>query len=305
MISSQSRIEIKDLDFPDPFVLRVGSDIYAYATNANGCNVQLLHSTNLQHWERLGDALPELPFWAAAGRNLTWAPSVLLRGDQYVLYYTARLETAGLQCIGCAVSQSPCGPFHDASPVPLLCQHNLGGSIDPSPFVEDDGRAFLLWKNDGNSCGLTTGLWMQPLRADGLALEDKALCLLQRDQPWELPLVEAPALVKHAARYYLFYSGNWWESADYAISYAVSDTLTGPYTKPLRAPWFARQGDILGPGGQEFFTDVHGQLWMAFHAWRSPHVGYPAGLRRLHLARVHFEGKHPIVEIGSPGADGS
>jgi len=290
--------EIQNLtavDFPDPFVLRVGLDYYAYATNANGDNIQRLHSTDLHHWERLEDALPRLPVWAAAGKGLTWAPSVLPRDGYTVLYYTARFETAGLQCLGCAVSASPAGTFRDDSAAPFLCQHDLGGSIDPSPFVDDDGRPYLLWKNDGNSCGLPTGLWLQPLRPDGLALEGAPLELLRCDQPWELPLIEAPALVRHAGRYYLFYSANWWESADYAIGYAVSDALTGPYLKPLDGPWFARRPEALGPGGQEFFTDAAGQLWMAYHAWTPPHVGYPAGARSLHLAPVAFEDGRPTV----------
>jgi len=294
----QSKIEnLRSVDFPDPFVLRVGADYYAYATNAGGLNVQMLHSTDLRSWERWGDALPVLPAWAAVGQSLTWAPSVLARGADFVLYYTARFQATGLQCLGCAVSDAPAGPFRDDSTAPFLCQRDLGGSIDPSPFVDEDGRAYLLWKNDGNSCGLPTGLWLQPLRADGLALEGEPLELLRRDQPWELPLVEAPALLKHAGRYYLFYSGNWWESADYAIGYAISEILTGPYTKPLAGPWFARRDDVLGPGGQEFFTDRQGQVWMAYHAWTAPHAAYPAGARSLHLARIHFEAGRPVADI--------
>lgn len=283
-------------DFPDPFVLMVGTQFYAYATNSGGYNVQVLHSTDLVHWRRLGDALPELPSWAAKGRSLTWAPVVLSRGDRYVLYYTARYEKAELQCISCAVSQKPSGPFIDPSVEPLLCQHALGGSIDPSPFVEADERIFLLWKNDGNSCGLPTGLWIQPLRSDGLAMEGMALELLQADQPWEQNLIEAPALVKHEGQYTLFYSGNWWESAEYAIGYAISDTLMGTYHKPLSRPWFSGDGNALGPGGQEFFTDTRGQLWMVYHAWTPPHVKYPHGVRGLHLARIHFENGRPVAE---------
>ena len=94
-------------------------------------------------------------------RCLTWAPSVLPRDGYTVLYYTARFETAGLQCLGCAVSASPAGTFRDDSVVPFLCQHDLGGSIDPSPFVDETGRPYLLWKNDGNSCGLPTGCRLQ------------------------------------------------------------------------------------------------------------------------------------------------
>src|SRR5215212_190872 len=64
-------------DFPDPFVLRVGSTYHAYATNARGRNVQTLTSDDLVHWRRGPDALPEVGRWAYPGK--TWAPEVLAR----------------------------------------------------------------------------------------------------------------------------------------------------------------------------------------------------------------------------------
>jgi hypothetical protein len=51
---------------------------------------------------------------------------------------------------------------------------------------------------------------------------------------------------------------------------------------------FGGSGTIAGPGGQEFFTDAGGQLWMAYHAYTEPNVGYPNS-RRLHLMRVAFD----------------
>src|SRR5260370_38188537 len=75
-------------DFPDPFVLHVGDTYYAYATNAGGINVQTAVSRDLVHWTAGPDALPALPSWSSTG--LTWAPTVLRRGDgTYLLYYTA------------------------------------------------------------------------------------------------------------------------------------------------------------------------------------------------------------------------
>lgn len=38
-----------------------------------------------------------------------------------------------------------------------------------------------------------------------------------------------------------------------------------------------------------FFRDVAGNLWIAYHAWTEPVVGYPGGKRSLHLARVRWE----------------
>src|SRR3954447_17420009 len=86
-------------DFPDPFILDERGVYFAYATNANGPNIQVVSSPDLRHWQLYRHALPSLPARAVAG--VTWAPSVLKTGDgNYVLYYTARDRGSGLSCIG-------------------------------------------------------------------------------------------------------------------------------------------------------------------------------------------------------------
>jgi beta-xylosidase len=119
--------------------------------------------------------------------------------------------------------------------------------------------------------------------------------LLTADQPWEDHVVEAPSMVRDGNRYYLFYSGGRWNTASYAIGYAVCAGPSGPCTKPLARPWLAASFTAQGPGGQEFFTDPSGQLWMVLHAWVDGNVGYPLGARNLFVLRVVFSG-------GVPGA---
>src|SRR3954470_11379047 len=104
-------------DFPDPFVYNDNGTYVAYATNANGPNIQIVTSTDLRTWVLHRDALPSLPSWATPGK--TWAPSIVKAGTQYVLYYTARHRTGGINCIGRAHGPTPVGPFSDTSPIPL------------------------------------------------------------------------------------------------------------------------------------------------------------------------------------------
>jgi len=130
----------------DPFVLKVGDPWYAYATGDLVVNLQIARSTDLVRWQQLDDALP---------------------------YYTLRDAASGHQCISVAVADRPEGPFRDTRSRPLVCQERLGGSLDPHRFVDRDGAAYLLWKNDGNCCGLPTELWGQRLDGDGLALEGR------------------------------------------------------------------------------------------------------------------------------------
>jgi beta-xylosidase len=282
-------------DFPDPFVLRVDEDYYAYATNVGNVNVPTLHSTDLVNWRLVGNALPILARWAASEQQLTWAPGVLQREDSFILYYTARFIKGGRQCISLAVSDRPEGPYKDDSTEPFICQLDLGGSIDPHPFVDDDGRVYLYWKNDGNCCGKPVGLWVQELSDDGLTLVGEPVELIRRDQLWEHPLIENPAMWKEDGQYYLLYSGNWWASHEYAVGYALCETVTGPCEKPLRKPIFAYTKTVMGPGGQMVFSDTSGNLWMAYHAWTAPHVTYPEGLRSLRIDPITFEDDKPVI----------
>jgi beta-xylosidase len=282
-------------DFPDPYVLAVGSTFYAYATNTGDTNIQVMRSSDLVTWEHLGDALPVLPDWAAPGR--TWAPAVLPRDDRYVLYYAVREPSSDRQCISVAVATEPEGPFTDDSTEPFIFQLERGGSIDPSPFVDADGTAYLLWKSDDNALDQRPSLWAQALTPDGLALTGAPTELLRHDRDWERPLIEAPAMVRREGRYYLFYSGNWWESANYGIGYATGPAVLGPFRKvTTTGPWVEAGGQAAGPGGQEFFTDADDGLWMAYHAWTPGAVGYDAGGKRsLHLARVEFVNDRPAI----------
>ena len=282
-------------DFADPFVLRTAGAYYAWATQTGRTNVQVITSVDLTSWRHLGDALPSLPAWAAPG--WTWSPSVLERDGRYLLYYCTRHAESGRQAISVATGDRPEGPFDDASSRPFIFQLERGGSIDPSPFVDDDGTAYLLWKSEENAIQQASNLWAAALSPDGLSLSSEPVCLLGHDRRWERPLIEAPSMVRADDSYVLFYSGNWWESHGYAIGYAMADAPLSPCHKTTRRrAWVATREGAAGPGGQEFFTDADGGLWMAYHAWTDDKVGYAVGgARALWLNRVEFVGGRPIL----------
>jgi beta-xylosidase len=282
-------------DFPDPHVMLVDDTYYAYSTNVYPSNIPTITSTDLVNWKSLGDVLPALPKWAVPNFEYAWAPGVIQIEDKFVMYHVARDKEIDKQCIGVAVSDNPAGPFTHPNDEAFICQGDLGGSIDAYPYRDEDGKLYLFWKNDGNCCGLEVALWVQELSPDGLTLVGDPVKLIVRDQPWERPLIENPAMVKNGDRYYLFYSGNWWESHEYAVGYAVCETVTGPCEKPLNEPWFEFKPPVMGPGGESFFTDQDGNLWMAYHAWTGADVGYPAGKRSLHIDLVTFEDDKPVT----------
>jgi beta-xylosidase len=288
-----------ETNFPDPFVLRAGA-YHAYATNGSGANIQTLRSRDLVEWEQGPDAMPQLAPWVMPGR--TWAPEVLAREDgTYVLYYTASSLDDATQCIGRAVSDSPEGPFVDGHEVPFICQIEEGGSIDASPFRDEDGSLYLYWKNDGNAIGVDTHIYAQRLSEDGLELEGEPRRLFRQDAAWEGDLVEAPFMWRREGRYYLFYSANAFASDLYAEGYAVCEGPMGPCEKAPENPILESEGRVAGPGHAHLFEDGAGETWMVYHAWPSDAIGSEIPGRNMWLDRLVWEDGKPVVKGPTKG----
>jgi beta-xylosidase len=276
-------------DFADPFVLRTGSSYYAYSTNTEDDHLPALTSGGLFGTATRVDALPKLPVWSGPG--YVWAPALLARPGGYVLYYTTLDRATGTECISYALGTKPTGPFVDSTTAPLICPEG-GGAIDPNPFVDANGAVYLLWKNyDG-----FTGIMGQQLAANGQSLVGLPQPMLVADQAWELGIVEAPTMLAAAdGRYYLFYSGNDWATANYAISYAVCSSPLGPCVKPNTSPWLTGSPTAQGPGSPSVFTDGHGNTWLALHSWVGGKVGYPQGARNLFVVRFAIVNGKPVL----------
>jgi beta-xylosidase len=279
-------------NFPDPHVILVDGTYYAYATNDNDGNVQTLRSKDLVEWTEGPDALPELGPWSYPGK--TWAPEVLaLENGTFVLYYTANAADFGRQCIGVAVARKPEGPFVDKAKKPFVCQDDEGGSIDAAAFRDDDGSLYLLWKNDGNCCGMDTWIYSQRLSADGRKLVGKPARLVKQDAVWEGNLVEAPTLWKEEGRYYLFFSANAFDSDAYAVGYATCDAPLGPCEDAPENPILKSACDASGPGHQTIVRDDDDETWFVYHAW--PADG-STDRRVMWIDPLVWEDGKPVVE---------
>ena len=283
-------------NFPDPFILPAGSEFLAYATNAEEgrANVQMARSTNLVDWEfvrdgeALHDAMPDLPPWAREG--WTWAPEVIRHQDVYLLYFTAKERSSGKQCVGVASSTDPRGPFTSAATEPMVCQRDIGGTIDPHAFRDRDGQLYLYFKNDGNAIGRRTEIFVQRLADDGLSLVGEPVSLLRNDERWEAHVIESPTMVRNGDSYVLFFSANHfgWEEhqrlSPYAMGYARCEGPMGPCVdaeeNPILYSYNNREaGCLSGPGHQAVF-EAGGRQFIVFHAH-----GASSGCRRAELGR--------------------
>jgi len=285
-------------DFPDPFVYTEAGTSYAFATNANGRNVQVASSSDQVRFTALPDAMPTLASWASPSFGLTWAPEVIKVGANYLLYYTGRDKASNKQCIGVARASAPAGPYTDNRTAPLVCQVAEGGSIDPNPW-QGGGGLYLYVKNDGNCCNLPTSLYAVALTDDGLATAGAPVKLLTNDATsWERDVIEAPTMWARDGQYLLFYSGAHYGDASYAVGYARCATPLGPCTKNPGNPMLKSRSDsspaLIGPGHQSLLQ-VGGQTWIAYHAWEVTAAGTRGNRRFMYLDKLDWVSGEPVV----------
>ncbi|HVM31008.1 MAG TPA: family 43 glycosylhydrolase [Candidatus Limnocylindrales bacterium] len=289
------------VNFPDPHVIEVDGTYYAYATQGLGFKIQMSSSTDMVTWERPREALPRLPLWSPGD---VWAPEVAETSAGFVMYYTLRAsgvrrpDGMNSQCISYAIADDPAGPFVDPNEEPFVCQPDLGGSIDAHHFVDEDGTPYLVWKNDGNCCSISTRMWIQELSEDGTELLGEPVDMgVRNDKPWEAHVIEAPTVLLVDGTYFLFYSAHDYNSEHYAVGYATSDTVTGPYAEAEENPILTSDGSAAGPGGQAVITDANGDLWVYYHAWDAGRIGdHRGGARSMWLDELIIEDGRAIID---------
>ncbi|TDD34158.1 glycoside hydrolase [Actinomadura sp. KC06] len=280
-------------DFPDPDVIQAGSTVFAYSTSSPAGTVPVASAPSASGpWTIRRDALPTRPSWAAEEGGF-WAPDVSRRADgQYLMYFTApsAATTPTRMCIGAALASGPLGPFRPIGNGPLVCDPSEGGDIDPASFVDTGGKRYLLYKNDGNALnnGPPSIIWLQEVQADGITFVGPRKELIRNDRADESGVIEAPVLIKRPTQYVLFYSGGPYCGDTYFTGYAVSPSLTGPFSKSVQ-PLMTTEtldGAVRGPGG----ADVLGER-VFFHGWVGECPGN--GARWTYMANLGWTNDHP------------
>ena len=141
--------------------------------------------------------------------------------------------------------------------------------------MDANGDLYLLWKEDGNSRGRPTPIYAQRLDDDGVTLRGAPRELIRNDVPWEGGVVEGPFVLRHGEYFYLFYSGNSYANATYAVGVARASSPTGPFTK-APAPIVTSSSAWIGPGHNSVVTGPGGDLYLVYHAWNAAHdARYP------------------------------
>jgi Glycosyl hydrolases family 43 len=284
-------------DAPDPDIVDVNGTYYAFTTGtALGNHVQALVDTSgspASGWRSYtgqsfgSSALPTTPSWETP--NTQTSPGVFNYGGHWVMFYDASVNPnpgdSGHSCISVATASSltPSSPvFTDTSGGPLLC--GTGGVLDPSPFVDSNGTAYLLWKSNDGSSTEPSQIFSQRLDASGTALVGSPTVLLTVN-PTENTL-DDPQLVLVGGTYNLLFSVGDFQQPSYAQALATCSGPVGPCQQPS-GPFLSSYGNVAGPGGGSLFTDASGQWWLGYAGWSSGCTNYSCGgARQLFTAPI-------------------
>jgi xylan 1,4-beta-xylosidase len=284
-------------DHPDPSIIRLGGDYWATATTSQWAPVfPLLHSRDLVNWTHEGAVFEEPPAWSAGSY---WAPEIAEHRGRLFIYYTARKRNGPL-CVAVATATKPSGPWTDHGP--MVCQD--AGSIDAVAATGEDGRRYLVWKEDGNSRKQPTPLWLQPLSADGTTLTGTPTEILRNEAPWEKNLVEGPFILQRDGWFYLFYSaaGCCGRSCDYRLGVARARKLAGPYDRNPANPILQGNDRWKCPGHGSIVTLSDRRTFLLYHAYHPKDFEY-AGRQAL-LDEVVWRGGWPVINEGrGPSAE--
>ncbi len=257
-------------DYPDPSVIRVGKDFYATATSSEwGPEFPILHSRDLVNWNIVGVVFPKRPEWSVGNY---WAPEIWQENGKFYIFYVARRKDGPL-CIAAATASKPTGPYTDHGA--LECQEV--GSIDAFPIRDENGKLFIVWKEDGNSVNKPTPLWAQELDEKNWKLIGKRQEILRNDpETWEGNLVEGPYIIRKNGYFYMFYSGNacCGRGCNYAMGAARSKTLLGTWEKDPANPILKGNENFNCPGHGTAVTLEDGRVFMLYHAFDPKDVNY-------------------------------
>ncbi len=279
----------------DPAIRNFHGTYYVYPTsdkpNWQTTDFSVWSSKNLIDWKKEGmvlDVTKDLK-WA----NIkAWAPDCIERNGTYHFYFCADGK------IGVATAKSPVGPFIDALGKPLLVRQGKinTNTIDPYPFIDDDGQAYLYFGN-GDSANVFK------LKPDMLTLEG---------DPIEIKLKEfreGIVVFKRKGKYYFMWSVDDARSDNYRVAYGTSDTALGPVTPASDLIILRKNGLVKGTGHHSVVNAPGTDRWyLVYHRHAIPvGSGYQ---RETCLAHMEFnpDGSikpiDPLQPVFPPGSKG-
>ena len=222
---------------------------------------------------------------------------IIRAGDYYVMYFVAKHRVRNVNCLAVASSKYIVGPYRIISEKePLFCPAGIIGVIAPNPYQDGETGLHLLFSMFSGERGhANKGVYITKMSDDGFTVKGEPIKLIGVDQEWEHGHVEGSTLIRNEKRYYLFYTGSTYKAKrnSYAIGYASSEKITGPYTKASDNPLLQSAEGYFNPGSQAVIQDKCGNILLFFHAYPNSKM---TEKRSSYVSKLHFVNKKPVID---------
>ena len=273
----------------DPSIRVFGDTYYLYPTSDKPrwqtTDFSVWSSKNLVDWKKermVLDVTRDLK-WA----NIeAWAPDAIERHGKYYFYFCAKGE------IGVAAAASPLGPFVDALGAPLLRKGSgiRSGTIDPYPFIDNDGQAYLYYGN-GRLANVVK------LKPDMVTLDGPPAVIELND------FREGIVVFKRGGKYYFMWSIDDARSPNYRVGWGVADSPLGPVISPSAQFIVLQRSGAAAGTAHHSVVNVPGtdRWYVAYHRHALPEGG--GYQRQTVLARMEFDGAgniKPMDPLSAP-----
>lgn len=281
--TAESGNPIVDGWYADPDVAVYDGRYWIYPTTSQEYDQQTylnaFSSTDMVHWTEHPKVLDiaDIP-WA---KRALWAPAPVERNGKYYLYFAANdiQNNSELGGIGVAVADRPEGPYQDALGKPLISQfHNGAQPIDQDVFIDDDGQAYMYYGgwHHANVVKLNPDMTSLGTFADGTTYKEIT----------PENYTEGSFMFKRNGKYYLMWSEGGWTGPDYSVSYAMSDSPTGPFKKIDKV--LGQDPAVARGSGHNSVVNVPGtDIWYILYH-RRPLSDTEGNHRQLAYDRMYF-----------------
>ena len=275
---------IIDADYSDPDVIRVGDDFYLTASSFNCVpGLPILHSKDLVNWKIIAHALPEQPprdvFARPQHGNGVWAPAIRFHKNEFYIFYGD--PDFGIYMVK---ARNAAGPW-----TPPLLIRPAKGWIDPAPFWDDDGNAYLVHAWANSRSGIKSILTINRMTPDGTKLLDDGKMVF--DGRANHPTIEGPKLYKRNGYYYIFAPAGGVATGWQTV--LRSKNIYGPYED--RIVMDRGKTEINGPHQGGWVEVKSGESWFVHFQDRGVYG------RVVHLQPVKWVNEWPVIGVDLDG----
>ena len=273
-------------DYSDPDAIRVGDDYFMVASSfCNSPAVPLLHSKDLVNWTVINYVLETLPgerFEKPAHGCGAWAPAIRFHDGVYYVFVPMPDEG-----IFMCKTENPWGEW--SKPVFLF---EGKGWIDPCPFWDDDGNAYMVNAFAKSRIGFKSILQICPMKPDCSGLLSEGQYVFDGNVNNQVT-IEGPKLYKRNGYYYIFAPAGGVKTGWQTV--LRSKNIYGPYE--YKNVLVQGETPINGPHQGAWVQTQTGEDWFLHFQ-----DVYAAG-RIVHLQPMEWKNDWPIIGEYKEGDD--